>query len=320
MIHCSFSTVRERDMDLLFLESIVTDPGFCALVLENTDYAQKPFRILDARLSRTELDLGESDLTVILEIEGKRVGLLIEDKIDAVAMPDQYGRYLKRGEKGRRKGDWEEFIVYIFCPQKYYCLNAEAKKYMHFRSYEIFKEYFDEKGDILSQVRSQQLEQAITKAKKPPEANVDQNANAFFKQYLQFQKEHYPTLDMRTSKTSSGWWPHYGTRLGDTYIYHKTQEGSVILIFPNATAHMDTLQEIAAWLREHGLPGVFAATASKSIALSIDVPKIKVKEPFEQTSKSDLRMCLDAVQALTDFANAVASAHRISAIKKEKKQ
>lgn len=190
---------------------------------------------------------------------------------------------------------------------------------MHFRSYEEFKEYFDEKGDILSQVRSQQLEQAITKAKKPPEANVDQNANAFFKQYLQFQKEHYPTLDMRTSKTSSGWWPHYGTRLGDTYIYHKTQEGSVILIFPNATAHMDTLQEIAAWLREHGLPGVFATTASKSIALSIDVPKLKVKEPFEQTSKSDLRTCLDAVQALTDFANTVASAHRISAIKKEKK-
>ena len=155
MTHCSFSTVRERDMDLLFLESIVTDPGFCELVLEKTDYAHKPFRVLDAQLSRTEIDLGESDLTVILEIEGKRVGLLIEDKIDAIAMPDQYGRYLKRGDKGRRKGDWEEFIVYIFCPQKYYCLNSEAKKYMHFRSYEKFKKYFDEKDDILSQVKGQ---------------------------------------------------------------------------------------------------------------------------------------------------------------------
>ena len=74
-------------MDLLFLESIVTDPGFCELVLEKTDYAQKPFRVLDAQLSRTEIDLGESDLTVILEIEGKRVGLLIEDKIDAGIIP-----------------------------------------------------------------------------------------------------------------------------------------------------------------------------------------------------------------------------------------
>ena len=318
MTHCSFSPVRERDMDLLVLESIVTDPRFCELVLEDTVYAKKSFRVLDAQLSRTEIDLGESDLTVILEIEGKRVGLLIEDKIDAIAMPDQYERYLKRGKVGIEKGDWDEFTVYIFCPQKYYCANSEAKKYMRFRSYETFKEYFDKKGDILSHVRSQQLAQAITKAKKPPEANVDKNANAFFKQYLQFQRQHYPTLDMRTSKTSSGWWPHYGTRLGDTYIYHKTQEGSVILIFPNATAHMDTLQEIASWLRDHGLPGVFATTASKSIALSIDVPKLKVTEPFEHTSKSDLKACLDAVQALTDFANTVAAAHRICAIKKEK--
>ena len=320
MTHCSFSTVRERDMDLLFLESIVTDLGFCELVLKNTDYAQKSFRILDAQLSRTELDLGESDLTVILEIDGKRVGLLIEDKIDAIAMPDQAKRYVQRGERGREKGDWEEFSIHIFCPEKYHSTNSESQKYKHYLSYEDCKKYFDGKGDILSHVRSQQLEQAINKAKKPLEVNVDQNANAFFKQYLQFQKENYPTLDMRTSKTSSGWWPHYGTRLGDTYIYHKTQEGSVILIFPNATAHMDTLQEIAAWLREHGLPGVFAATASKSIALSIDVPKLKVKAPFAQTSKSDLRTCLDAVQALTDFANTVAAAHRISAIKKEKKQ
>ena len=318
MIHCSFSTVRERDMDLLFLESIVTDPGFCELVLEDTVYAKKSFRVLDAQLSRTEIDLGESDLTVILEIEGKRVGLLIEDKIDAIAMPDQYERYLKRGKVGIEKGDWDEFTVFIFCPEKYHRHNSESHKYQHFLSYEDCKKHFDGKGDILSHVRSQQLEQAINKAKKPPQVNVDQNANAFFRQYLQFQKEYYPSLDMRTSATSSGWWPHYVTRLGDTYIYHKTQEGSVILIFPNAKAHMDTLQNIASWLRENGLPGVLAKKAGKSIALSIAVPKLKVTEPFEHTSKSDLKACLDAVQSLTDFANTVAAAHRICAIKKEK--
>lgn len=275
---------------------------------------------MDAQLSRTELDLGESDLTVILEIDGKRVGLLIEDKIDAIAMPDQCERYRLRGERGRKKGDWEEFSIHIFCPEKYHSSNSESQKYKHYLSYEECKKYFVGKGDILSHVRSQQLEQAIMKAKMPTEANVDQNANAFFKQYLQFQREHYPTLDMRTSKTSSGWWPHYGTRLGDTYIYHKTQEGSVILIFPNATAHLDTLQEIATWLREHGLPGVIAKKAGKSIALSVDVPKLRVKEPFEQTSKSDLRMCLDAVQALTDFANTAEAAYRICSIKMAKKK
>lgn len=152
MTRCSFSTVRERDMDLLFLESIVTDPGFCSLVLEKTDYANKSFRVLDAQLSRTELDLGESDLTVILEIEGKRIALLIEDKIDAIAMPDQCERYRLRGERGREKGDWEEFSIHIFCPQKYHCSNSESQKYQHYLSYEECKKYFDGKDDILSNV------------------------------------------------------------------------------------------------------------------------------------------------------------------------
>lgn len=319
MTRCSFSTVRERDMDLLFLESIVTDPGFGEWVLKETPYTGKQFKVLDAQLSRTELDLGESDITIILDIEGMKVALLIEDKVDAIAMPDQHKRYQLRGERGLHNGEWQAFEIFIFCPDKYHLNDHEAKEYEHFLSYEKCKEYFDGKYDLLSCVRSQQLEQAIAKAKKPPETNVDQNANAFFIRYMQFQQEYYPTLDMRTSKTASGWWPHYRTRLGDTYIYHKTQEGSVILIFSNAATHMAALQEIASWLRSHGLPNVLAKKAGKSIALSVEVPKLKVKEPFEMTSKADLKACLDAVQALTDFANMVESTHKISAIKSNKK-
>lgn len=317
MTRCSFSTVRERDMDLLFLQSIVTDPGFCELVLQQTCYAGKNFKVLDAELSRTELDLGESDITVILEIEDKRVALLIEDKVDAIAMPDQHKRYQLRGEKGKNSGEWQEFEIFIFCPEKYHNNDTEAKEYEHYLSYEDCKKYFDGKHDVLSNVRSQQIEQAIIKAKKPPEANVDQNANAFFNKYLQFQQEYYPTLDMRTSKNSSGWWPHYGTRLGDTYIFHKTQEGFVILIFPNTEGFMDIVQEIAEWLRGHGMPNVLAKKAGKSIALSVEVPKLYVTEPFEMTSKADLKVCLDTVQALTDFANMVDAAHSICAVKKK---
>lgn len=318
MTHCSFSTVRERDMDLLFLESIVSDPNFAKLVLSKTCYAGKEFKVVDAALSRTELYLGESDITVILEIDGQRVALLIEDKIDAIAMPDQHKRYQLRGEKGREHCEWHAYEIFIFCPEKYHEQNSEAQHYEHFLSYEECKEYFDGEPGIINSVRSQQLAQAIAKAKKPPEANVDWDANAFFNQYLQFQQAYYPTLDMRTSKSSSGWWPHYGTRLGDAYLYHKTQEGSVILIFPNTAPYMDSMQDIAAWLRNHGLPKVIAKRAGKSIALSIEVPRLKVTEAFELTNKADLKECFDAVQALSDFANVVAATYSISAIKPSK--
>ena len=35
MVRCKYSTVRERDMDLLFLELIATDQEFVRLILKN---------------------------------------------------------------------------------------------------------------------------------------------------------------------------------------------------------------------------------------------------------------------------------------------
>ena len=92
MINCSFNTVHERDMDILFLESLASDPDFTKLVLSKTRFIGKEFRIISAALSETETDLGETDICIVLQIEDARVGLLIEDKVDAIAMPDQYLR------------------------------------------------------------------------------------------------------------------------------------------------------------------------------------------------------------------------------------
>ena len=132
MIHCSFNAVHERDMDILFLEALASDSGFTNLVLSKTKYCNKESQVLRATLSETETDLGETDICVILQIEDIRVGLLIEDKIDAIAMPEQSLRYHKRAEKSILKGKFDAYEVFIFCPQKYYENNAEAKKIRSF--------------------------------------------------------------------------------------------------------------------------------------------------------------------------------------------
>ena len=319
MINCSFNAVHERDMDILFLESLASDAGFVNLVLSKTRFCGKDFRVLSAALSETETDLGETDICVVLQIEDARVGLMIEDKVDAIAMPEQALRYHKRAEIGIHKGKFDTYEVFIFCPQKYYENNAEAKKYDHFISYEEFKDYFDSKNDVISTVRSQQLAQAIERAKKPPEVNVDEAANLFFNKYKAYQKEYYPDLDLRTSDKSNGWWPHYSTRLGDVYLYHKRPEGFVDLTFPNAAGKMDIIQAMASWLRNHGVPNVLAVKTGRAAALRIEVPKMPLKAVFENIDPIDVKKAFDAIQALVDFANLIEDAHSISAIKTKKK-
>ena len=133
MISLRFNnTLTERDMDLLFVESVSTDPGFCSLLLNKTDLAGKPFQVLCAELSKSDSDLGESDITVVVDIEGIRYGLLIEDKIDAIAMSEQYDRYAKRGQKGVANNEYAGYDVFIVCPERYRNTNAEAMKYEHF--------------------------------------------------------------------------------------------------------------------------------------------------------------------------------------------
>ena len=299
------NTITERDMDLLFAESVSTDPGFCKLLIDKTDLAGKPFRILSAELSKEDKDLGESDITVVVEIGGEKYGLLVEDKIDAIAMPKQHDRYVKRGSKAVKAGDYKDFRVFIFCPEKYYTNNDEAKLYEHLISYEECKKFFDSKNDPLSAFRSQQLGQAITKAKKPPVINVDEKANAFIRQYIAYQREHYPSLDLRTKEDKNGWWADYRTGLGYVYIDHKIQEGHVDLTFPKAADKLDRAKVIADWARLHKIPVATVVKTKTAVMFRMHVPKLDMLKGFEHVDKDELDQCFEAIKELTDLTSII---------------
>ena len=104
--------------------------------------------------------------------------------------------------------------------------------------------------------------------------------NAFFIRYKEYQKRYYPTLNCTTKETSNGGWPHYPTRLGNVYLYHKLQEGYVDLMFSNASRELASVEKIAEWLRDHSVPGARAEITSMAGAIRIIVPKLRVHEPF----------------------------------------
>lgn len=302
MTKFSFSTLRERDMDLLFMEAIITDKGFAKSIIDVADLPKGEFSVLDVQLSRTELDLGESDITVIIEIDGQKYGLLIEDKIDAIAMKDQYERYKKRGNIGVERGDYQEYRIYMFAPMKYHETNAETVKYDYYISYESHMNYFSGKDDLISQVRYKQLEAAVNKGKSPANVTLNEDVNAFFVKYRNYQKENYPSLDLRTKETSNGYWANYATVFGKVFIYHKMQEGYVDLTFPNDGELMSIYQTMASWLRKIGMNKVMAVKTGKSAALRIEVPKLMMSDDFMRTSESDIIECFEAISELDELA------------------
>lgn len=83
---------------------------------------------------------GETDVEVVLYDDKKKIALLIEDKIDAVAQPEQQLRYEKRAKKDIEAGKYDECHIFIVAPQKYLEGNKEAGKYANNLSYESIRE------------------------------------------------------------------------------------------------------------------------------------------------------------------------------------
>ena len=314
MLTCNFNnTITERDMDLLLAEAASTDADFFKLIIDKTDLKGKPFKTIKVEVSKSDAD-GESDVTLVVEVDGNTYGFLIEDKVDAPAMPDQHSRYLKRGDTGVKKGEFDDYRVFIFCPDKYRQNNSEAKLYEHFLTYEECREYFKGKADTLSLYRAQQLSQAISKAKRPASVTLDKDANAFFRKYCQYQEENYPSLVRVTKETSNGWWPHYNTNLNGVYIHHKMPDGTVDLTFPKAADKLEDLRRVAEWARYHGIPDAIVAKRAKAASIRIKVPPFDMRSSFDDVSRKDLEKCFDAIQQLTDLANIIALTYAISDI------
>lgn len=202
-VTCSLCTVYEHDMDVMLMQALLTDSELLKLFVDKTDWAGLELKPVHAEISNSDTDLGETDITVVLSDGTFKYALLIEDKIDAVAQPDQHERYVKRGDKAVKEKMYSDYKVFVVCPQKYYDADDEAKKYEHFVSYEECAEPFSKIHDNMAQIRYQEVMQAISKAKKPPQVTLNENANSFFRKYREYQREHYPQLEMRTSKVTA---------------------------------------------------------------------------------------------------------------------
>ena len=102
--------ICERDIDLLLMRLFVSNSNVCELFYNKaglTDY-----KIESVQHSAIDL-YGESDIEVLMQKDGFRYLIMIEDKIDAPAQAEQYERYVKRGKKYIKENVIDDFLVFI---------------------------------------------------------------------------------------------------------------------------------------------------------------------------------------------------------------
>lgn len=298
MAEYKFDAVCERDMDTLFAEALGTDEGFLSLFTDRILAIAQETRFLSVELSHTELSLGESDITMVVENKGHRFGILIEDKIDAIDMEDQHARYIKRAEVAKKRGDYEDYAVFIVCPHKYYEINDEAKLYENHVFYEECLEYFSKKDDPVSEFRCQQISQAIEKAKRPPKVTLNEQANQFYRYYKEYQEKNYPMLDLTTKENANGYWAHYRTLYGEAYMFHKIEQGVIDLTFNGTADMLDRVISIGEWLKNHNMH-VTALKTGKSASIRMIVPKMEMN--LDKLDAKKMNECFEAISELDGF-------------------
>ena len=278
----------ERDVDFVLARAFYEGNDAAQLFLKTGD------KVLRVQHSAMELH-GESDLQILVERNGIRHAILIEDKVDAPAQPDQYLRYCERGDRGKAEKRWDDYSVFIAAPQKYLESDREAKKYPNKVSYEEIRDTLV--NDLFSHAV---IETALKKSEGLLPNVVDEAVTAFWNEYYNYHEEHAPDLLLHINRGKKGpnaTWPDFATKLRGVKILHKSEKGVVDLQFRGMGGKLEQLETM---LPERD-SDMKLVKAGNSAVVRIHVPNMDFSKDFAIYER-EIAIVFDAVNRLNQFA------------------
>lgn len=288
-------TTLERDMDLLIMEEFISDKSFSHLFLDEVRITEE-YTVEKAIHSMRDSDLGESDIVFILRVNGIRHAVHIEDKIDALAMPNQYDRYVMRAEKDIASGLYDRYSILIVAPANYLLANKEARKYKHRIQYEQLREHFAVKPDPRSQYKLALIDRAIQEQKSGYQWEANPGVVRFCTAMDAYQKNHYPDLP----KGSQAWWREYKTLMPDVKLVYKANKGFCDLQFRNCTRQA-LFARVGTFLSDR----MTIEKTGKSASVRIEVTPIWFEKEFEEKVEA-VDEALAALQELMKLSKIIA--------------
>jgi len=291
------ASVRERDIDLLLMEEFHISDSFVAWFCGELGLHDVAPAGAWHSLSDTD---GQSDLVLRVRREGRRIGILIENKIYAPEQHLQAERYHLRGIKSREQGRFDDYVTVICAPSIY--LNALRPKsaYQHRVSYEQIADWFSQQEGRRAAWRHRVMLEALEQGRRGYEKVVDVTVTKFYLNYWEYVRHHHPRIHMNrpTDKSSYASWI---TFKGHDFprgvsLYQKNNERVMELVFKRRKIE-DILRKKSDWPDD-----IAVVQKGKTATLAISVPAIDTKRPLDAQLPA-VEKALEAAYRLMPYAS-----------------
>ena len=271
--------VTEREIDLLLLMALHGSPGFRAF-LASKIAGPGDFEFLGAWRGVFD-NLGECDLLVLLRnAEGRRIAVMVEDKIDASFQPNQASRYRLRGEQGIALERWDRFITCLCAPKTYAEPIGKGDAWDAVLTYEEIEASLEAQEDTFAPFVRSALRQAADKQRSGGFV-ANQQASAFWAQYRRLQREEFPDLKMTALaevQSANDPWPRFagGVLPPRVKLEHKPWKGCVDLTFQDLK-----FEDLRSRLDGRLPANLEMCRTAPSSAVRATVPLLEATKPFE---------------------------------------
>lgn len=303
MKHC-FEKILERDMDFLILQNFICNPSVADLYLRQLGIGQ--YTILSTHHSLKTYD-GESDIVLVLDMNGKKFAVFIEDKINAITMEEQSNRYTIRAKKMVESGEIDDYAIFISAPSSYFeqHKNDINAQYEHFVSYENILEAIKRSPNILSEYHIAMLEYALHEKEQRYVLNKDEAVTLFWKDFHSYVKERFKNLqllgDKNRDRGAESTWVRFQSPHNGVQLIYKSNHSCVDLQIPKHILSLDKFYVAVGDLLDDEM--MLRDTASNVIIrIYRENYEIDFMEDFD-LHKDDVNEICYSVKRLYDFAN-----------------
>lgn len=275
----SFESVIERDIDFLLMRRFSeSDEAFINLFLQEIDLNWNESFSMEFVAHSVMTSDGESDVEIIINSGNERIALLIEDKINAVAQPEQSKRYEVRAKKALEEGRFDKYHIFIVAPQKYLSSNQEAANYDHQISYESMQ------AVLKDEFEKSLLKKALDESRRGYVPIEDRQVTAFWNAIYDYADEHFPGIfriygKRGESRGSNAHWVNIDSGRG-TAIRIKADRGYVDLEISGYADKMNRFLKANQELIDR--KKLYIRLASKSLAIREYINVIDFSRDFSE--------------------------------------